>query len=308
MFPTSGSNDDLIGVLRNLRVDRSTGDPAPHKPLLILVFLDLFAEGEIRGDTIELTPEISFRFSNYWSVAGGRRRQRPDVRMPFHHLKGDGLVRPLTLDGRESPTKEVTVAVRLSEELIRIGSDETLRRQAQLMLIKKYFLAAEQLALCEMLSFSPSEVEQVGESLYRASEPEAVRRGRDARFRQVVVSAYDFTCALTGHRLITISAGSLVDAAHIRPVAHQGPCLIGNGVALCKNAHWAFDCGLWTFDSEYRVRVFHDSFQEKLLPEALGFLLRDAEGRRIHLPRRREHWPDAGFINWHNSQFGISGN
>lgn len=295
-----------IGRLASLRVDRSTGDPAPHKPLLLLVFLDLFAEGEVAGDTIALTPEISFRFSNYWSIVGTRRRQRPDVRMPFHHLKGDGLVTPLMIDGRESPTKEVTVAVRLSEELLCIGRDETLRRQAQLLLIRKHFQADEQLGLCEMLSFSPSEVEQVGESLGRASEPEAVRRGRDARFRQVVVSAYNFTCALTGHRLITIGAGSLVDAAHIRPVAHHGPCLIGNGVALCKNAHWAFDCGLWTFDSEYRIRVSHDSFQENLLPEALGFLLRDAEGRRIHLPRRKEHWPDRSFIQWHNSQFGNS--
>lgn len=291
--------------LLRLRVDRATGDPAPHKPLLLLVFLDLYSEGEITGDVIALTPEISFRFSNYWSVVGARRRQKPDVRLPFHHLKGDGLIAPLTADGHESPAKEATVAVRLSDTLLHVANNDGLRRQARLALIRKYFPADEQLGLCEMLSLSPAEAEGVEGMTGHSGEPAAVSRARDARFRQVVVSAYDFTCALTGHRLVTLNAGSLVDAAHIRPVSHQGPCVIANGVALCKNAHWAFDSGLWTFGRDYCVRVSPNSFQEKLVPDALGFLLRDAAGRMIHLPRRQEYWPDPSHIRWHNRQFGI---
>lgn len=293
-----------LDCLRRLRVDRATGDPAPHKPLLLLVFLDLYAEGEVAGDTVPLTPEISFRFSNYWSVVGVRRRQKPDVRLPFHHLKGDGLVVPLTSDGHESPAKEATVAVRLSGPLLRVATDNALRHQARLALIRRYFPADEQLGLCEMLSLDPAAAEPCGEMASPSAEPAAVGRARDARFRQIVVSAYDFTCALTGHRLVTLNAGSLVDAAHIRPVSHQGPCVIGNGLALCKNAHWAFDCGLWTLDHDYRVRVLPGGFQERLVPDALGFLLHDADGRTIHLPRRTEHWPDPRFVRWHNSRFG----
>ena len=36
--------------------------------------------------------------------------------------------------------------------------------------------------------------------------------GREARFRLNIVAAYNYTCALTGYRLTTITAGSIVDA------------------------------------------------------------------------------------------------
>ncbi|GAC1469583.1 MAG: hypothetical protein NVSMB9_13530 [Isosphaeraceae bacterium] len=62
-------------------------------------------------------------------------------------------------------------------------------------------------------------------------------RGRSARFRLDVVATYRYTCALSGHRLTTLTAGSLVEAAHIRQFAHSGSNEIKNGIALTKNAH-----------------------------------------------------------------------
>ena len=70
--------------------------------------------------------------------------------------------------------------------------------------------------------------------------------GRDARFRIEVMAAYDYVCALTGHRLLTIDAGSIVDAAHIHPFADCNNDL-RNGLALCKNAIGLSmrGCGPW---------------------------------------------------------------
>ena len=39
------SADYWLGKLSNLSVDRASGDPAPHKPLLLLVVLELAQEG-----------------------------------------------------------------------------------------------------------------------------------------------------------------------------------------------------------------------------------------------------------------------
>ena len=82
-------------------------------------------------------------------------------------------------------------------------------------------------------------------------------RGREGRFRVRVVAAYDYTCALTGYRLTTIAAGSIVDAAHIHQFADSRNNDVQNGLALSKNAHWLFDIGLGTeygvASAEYRV-------------------------------------------------------
>jgi len=92
--------DYWLAKFSKLRVDRARGDAAPHKPLLLLVLCDLAENGELR-DVLTLSPELAFRFYTYWNIVAGRRAQRPDIRLPFHHLAGDGIWRaPSTGRGR----------------------------------------------------------------------------------------------------------------------------------------------------------------------------------------------------------------
>jgi putative restriction endonuclease len=81
--------------LAKLKVDRASGDPAPHKPLLLLVVLELAEQGLLPYQELPLTPELAFRFNPYWSMVASRRKQRPDIRFPFFHLKSDGFWSPL---------------------------------------------------------------------------------------------------------------------------------------------------------------------------------------------------------------------
>ena len=73
--------------LATLKIDRARGDPAPHKPLLLLAVLEMAERGELAGPELPLSPDLAFRFSVYWSVVAERRKARPDVRLPFHHLR-----------------------------------------------------------------------------------------------------------------------------------------------------------------------------------------------------------------------------
>ncbi|MBP7045385.1 MAG: hypothetical protein KBE23_21730 [Chloroflexi bacterium] len=52
---------------------------APHKPLLLLAVLDLFAQGSITTNLIALTPELSELFTLYWHKVRppNQRKQRP---------------------------------------------------------------------------------------------------------------------------------------------------------------------------------------------------------------------------------------
>src|SRR5262245_38864111 len=75
---------------RRLRVDVASGDPAPHKPLLLLVLIDLAEQGQLPETVLPLSPELAFQFSTYWPIVAYRRTQAPDVRLPFFHLKSAG--------------------------------------------------------------------------------------------------------------------------------------------------------------------------------------------------------------------------
>jgi putative restriction endonuclease len=130
---------------------------------------------------------------------------------------------------------------------------------------------------------------------YQAPD-EITKQGWEARFRINVVVAYHYTCALTHYRLTTISGASIVDAAHIHQFADSRNNDPRNGLALCKNAHWLFDNGLWTLTDDYRVLVAAGRFAEDS-PDQKA--LAAYQGQKIHLPGDERCWPDPARIAWH---------
>ena len=120
--------------------------------------------------------------------------------------------------------------------------------------------------------------------------------GREAKFRIHILAAYNYTCALTGYRLATIDGTSIVDAAHIHQFADSRNNGLGNGIALCKNAHWLFDKGLWTISDDFRVIVASSRFTESGKPD---LLLGSYQGTCLHLPDDRMLWPSPVHLAWH---------
>jgi putative restriction endonuclease len=116
------------------------------------------------------------------------------------------------------------------------------------LLIAKYFEdKGERAALYEYIGLP---VLSEDEAQSDAIRYEVTRElGRESRFRSIVGSAYNYTCALFQYRLETVENGFIVDAAHIHQFARGGNNDPKNGIALCKNAHWMFDAGLWTLDN-----------------------------------------------------------
>jgi putative restriction endonuclease len=109
------------------------------------------------------------------------------------------------------------------------------------------------------------------------AEEDARKKGRSARFAAEVVSRYRFTCALTGLCCLTTDGTTIVDAAHIEPWAENGNDDIQNGLALCKNAHWMFDEGLWSVQADGRVAA--GALQ--VHGERAGVVKAGAEGGRL---------------------------
>ena len=108
----------------------------------------------------------------------------------------------------------------------------------------------------------------------------AVRLGQ-AKFREKLLNAYDFKCAITGTKLV----GTL-QAAHIVP-HHKGKGAdtnsVQNGLLLRADIHNLFDLGLIQIDPEtHRITVSE---------EVKASAFRRLEGRKLRRPRSAAHMP-----------------
>lgn len=293
-----------LAKLADLHVDRARG-PAPHKPLLLLTVLARLDEGEALPAVLPLAPELAFRFQTLWTVVAHRRTQRPDVRLPFHHLDSDGVWSPLSADGTPSPHSRLTRTAAVNPDFAAFAADPVNRADAKRVLVRGYFTPAEQVALAELVGLPATDTQLSDAGVDPVLVEDVVKRGREARFRLRVVAAYEYTCALTGYRLTTVDGATIVDAAHIRRFADSGDNDPRNGLALCKNAHWMFDEGLWTLTDDLTVEVADVSFAEAG-PE--GLLFTPYHGRRLaHLPRDSASWPAPMHIDWHRQNVFAKG-
>jgi putative restriction endonuclease len=284
-----------LRVVANLRVDRKNGNIAPHKSLLLLVLAELAEQGNLREPFFRLTGELVFRFLAFWTIVAERRSQRPEITLPFYYLHSDGCWEPLDEDGKPTLERRRAVAANLDEGFLACLNDQHFRESMRRLLIARYFMdGGERAALYSLvgLPVPPDEIVKADTRLFAVAR----ERGREARFRLTVVPAYNYTCALTGYRLTTMRSGSIVDAAHIHQFSDSRNNHPQNGVALCKNAHWLFDQGLWSLTDDYEVIVAVGRFDEAG-PDA--FLLRRSPGRQIVLPADRNYWPDRSHLAWH---------
>ncbi len=285
-----------LGKLRPEHAKKRDRGLAPHKPLLLLVLLDLVEEGRLRSAEVELTAELAFRFGIYWKAVSERRRTSPDVRLPFFHLKTSGFWTPFDAEGRLAQARNAAKLVKLDQGFFECLLDAEFRRLARRKLVAEWFeQSAERVALYTMLGL-PIPSKDVTEADAKLGEVAAAKeRGREGRFRSIVLPAYDYTCALTEYRVNTLGE-YLVDAAHIHQFKRGGSNDPRNGIALSKNAHWLFDRGLWSLTDDYRVIVAKATFEEAG-PEA--FLLRNLAGKQILLPDKPHLYPNRRHLAWH---------
>ncbi len=116
---------------------------------------------------------------------------------------------------------------------------------------------------------------------------------RDVAFRRKVRAAYDYRCAMSGLRLRNGGGRPEVQAAHIRPVEHQGSDAVRNGLALSGTLHWMFDRGLVSVAEDWTILVSRNK-----VPAAVVNRLILPQGT-LCLPQDRADWPHPDNLRWH---------
>lgn len=119
------------------------------------------------------------------------------------------------------------------------------------------------------------------------------RAVRDRNFRKNVLRAYGERCAITGLRLINGGGRAEAEAAHIRPVEHDGPDIVCNGLALSGTAHWMFDRGLVGLSDDLTILVSRQSNDRDAVE---GMINRSG---KLLAPERPANRPRLEFVTWH---------
>lgn len=293
--------------MSDLNVDRAkksrtTGD-APHKPLLLLIICAMAEEGAITGSLLARDGALAFRFASYWRVVADRRRTKPPLHLPFFHMRSDGFWRPLNEDGKDAESRERAVLAQIDVSFLLCLRDPAFRELARRTLIANYFEPSERAELYVMCNLPVPPDDLIAADATRFLPSEHDQKKRDAKFSARVLGAYDFTCALTGYRMVAVNGTTPLDAAHIHQFKRGGSCHPTNGLALSKTAHWLFDSGFWSIDDDCRVLVAAHRFDEA---GDASHLLKPRNGAPLQLPRNDLFYPDRANLRWHREQHGFA--
>ncbi|MDF5722156.1 MAG: HNH endonuclease [Rhizonema sp. PD37] len=302
--------DYYINKFANLHVSRSAGI-APNKPILLLSVIEAIALRQVQKNQIPLNAELIATFLNLWSHLETVRK--PDIGLPFFHLRSDGFWHLQLKPGLESlidsKVKLRTVnAIRqtveyayLDQELWDILQYPQQRSILTQVLIDSRFagktLEIEQLLQINAFAELQKNLQSLGGKVYQPEElqDEQTKIVRDAAFRKIIVTTYNQRCTFCGLQILDSKTQNIVDGAHIKPFSQFYDDRIDNGLSLCKNHHWAFDRGWFSINDDYTIRVASDLREDS--PHAKP--MREFSGMSIILPTQKHYYPRLEAIRWH---------
>ena len=266
-----------LRILSKLNRASKNGIKAPHKPVLLLSVIQSIACGEIIENKIEVTPQLVARFKDNWNWLVNDYFFKPTFALPFYHLTSDKFWCLQTYTGKEilltsslsirsfSQLREAVAYAFLDDNLFALLQDVESRNALYLFILEFYFKTSNPAELqpglfeevTEQILHETSVVYQ--DLIEKADEEEIfIRCGV---FKRVVPQIYNYTCCISGMHIISGYDIQMVDACHIVPFAVSHNDTVSNGISLSPNMHRAFDRGLVSVNSDYKV-IVSNSFTE----------------------------------------------
>ena len=302
--------EQLLERLAAIRIDRSHGGRAPHKPLLLLVALGRIGLGS-EGRLIPYRT-AERRFRELWREFG-RPGALPRVEYPFGRLRNDdGLweipEESLLSTGRQADIRvseakrfEITGGFRQDIHELLCRHPELVSRAAH-QILSDHFPASIHGDILEAAQVVP------GAPALDPDRP-MPRRGRrvreytprDSRFRRDVLEAYEERCAVCEHDIRFGNRPLGLEAGHIRWHSHDGRDVVPNGLALCPMHHKALDSGALGLDPwRDGFRILISGRVQGRSPSAKRLL--SFRNEPLHPPSSPADAPDPRFVAWHRKE------
>ncbi|GIP17875.1 HNH endonuclease [Paenibacillus montaniterrae] len=266
--------------LANLSIWKKNGQRAPHKPLLILLALARLQQNE----TV-LPYELVREKMKSLLIEFGPTRKSYHPEQPFVRLESDGI---WSLSG--SVNKQSFTDKQLLQDGIAGGFNEQV-----LALLQSNHSLIQELAFILLNEHFPETIHQ--DIIDELGLDIALRRkrSRDSRFRENILKAYEYSCAVCGFNVRLGNQLVAVDAAHIQWHQAGGPDKEANGLALCSLHHKLFDRGVFTITEERELLV------AELAHGSNGFdeWLMRFHGKKLRAPVHPLYKPEESYIQWH---------
>ncbi len=247
--------DTLLKRVKSIRVASRHGRRSPHKPLLLLLSLGRYLNGDERlqtyGDIEGVLNGLIRRF--------GLPNSKENPQYPFWHLRNDGLweidrpalVRTTTSgDAYVSDLREHGIRGGLAHNVLRVLETNPMLAWNMVHLLLNDFFPP---SLHEDVLMDTGLVGKIG--LGDSNGKTKTGGGRDRGFRKMVLQAYRNRCALCGLDIRVYDRPIGIEAAHIKWHTAGGPAEVANGMSLCVLHHKFFDAGLFTVTSALTVLV-----------------------------------------------------
>jgi putative restriction endonuclease len=286
------TREDVLARIRTINPwkNSKTGERAPHKPLLILYALgQLLCEGKNRIRFAEFYDPFTHLLEEF-----GPPRKSYHPEYPFWHLcteeiwkidpKGDWQLKT----GGSSPTKS---------ELMRRNAVGSFLSEVQELFLRDPTLSSEVISLLLSNHFPQSIHEDILAAVHLDQVPTAKPK-RDARFREEVLRAYGYCCAVCGFNLRLDNVPLALDAAHIRWHQALGPSITSNGLALCSLHHKLFDRGAFSLSDRLDVQIS----QRVNGSSGLNEILLRFHGKNIAAPNLADAQPAIEHVRWHRHE------
>jgi putative restriction endonuclease len=294
----------------NLKVDKSRGT-APHKPIMLLSVIEQFDQRKITVNQIYPSASLIATFSKYWSYLGSERHQDSSY-LPFFYLKSDEFWHLKIKSGLEEvisgfkpkslkSLQTLILYAFLDDELFLLLQDSVSRSVLINTLVETWFShKKEQVNKLFRIDAFQEFQNKLKESCGKVYSVEDLKNEdqvivRDAAFRKVVISVYNYGCSFCGLKIINSLGQNIVDGSHIKPFSEFRDDRIDNGISLCKNHHWAFDRGWFGIDEYYKIRVAQNL--EEVTPNNRA--MKEFEGEKIILPNQDLYYPRIEALQWH---------
>jgi putative restriction endonuclease len=271
----------------------SRGDErAPHKPLLLLYALGRVHRGEPRlADYEEVDGKLRRLLEDFGPP---RRTHHPEY--PFWRLENDGVWR---IEGPKRDEIHERPADPSSRYLIEHGMRGGFPEEIQELLAGDPELVSELAGEILEASFPRTLhedlLDEVGLELEVRTRTERVR---DPAFREKVMRAYEYRCAVCGFDVRLRDRLVGLEAAHIKWHQAGGPDTEENGLALCALHHKLFDRGAFTVSPERALLVSEEAHGTTGIHTALL----DHHGRELEGPQSEAYAPREEYLSWHGRE------
>jgi putative restriction endonuclease len=305
----------FIQQLTRLKRANTKYGKAPHKPVLLISIIELIEKGIVTDNRVYVDTDLVGVFQENWRLLVNTLHSA-DFTQPFY------LHQNQTFDGRQIMFFETKAGCQINayigsvntlaavldygyfaEDVFLLLMDTPSRRMINTVLLDSYFPDTKARFINskengfgyvhDLESYVLNEPEVQYKTLHIETEEDFFVRG--GLFKKLVPKVYNNACCITGMRLESSFKDSFIDACHIVPFSVSHDDKVNNGIALCPNLHRAFDRGLISIDSNYRILVSTHLIEDNEHP----YSLKQLNGKPINLPSARLYYPEPENLNWH---------